>query len=79
MVCHWGWVLVGAAVALRFALLEFALPDFPISIEDLQLAGDGMRALLNDDLALHYRFTTILGLIGFVVADNTLDSFRLFF
>ena len=74
---HWGWALVGFAVALRIFLLEFLPPDVPINIEELQLGRDSILAVLGHDLAVPYRFTILMGAAGFQIADNTLDGLRL--
>ena len=76
---HWGWAVVGLAVALRYALLGFLPPDSPINMEEIQMGGDSMRILLGDDLPMNYRFTVIMGSIGFVIVDNSLDGLRLAF
>lgn len=76
---QWGWALVGVAVALRFALLEFLPPEFPINIEEPQFGLGSMNVIINGELPVYYRFSTIMGSIGFAIADNTLDSLRLVF
>ena len=74
---HWGWALVGLAVALRIFLLDFLPPAVPINIEEIQLGRESILAVLGHDLSVPYRFSILMGAVGFQVADNTLDGLRL--
>ena len=74
---HWGWALVGFAVALRIFLFEFLPPAVPINIEEIQLGRESILVVLGHDLVVPYRFSILMGAVGFQVADNTLDGLRL--
>ena len=76
---HWAWAMVGLAVALRYALLEFMPPAVPINIEEIQMGGMSMRVINGDGLPISYRFTAIMGTVGFTVLDNSLNGLRLVF
>ena len=76
---HWGWAMVGLAVVLRHALLQFLPPDIPINGEEIQMGGDSMLIVLGADLPVSYRFTVIMGTIGFELTDNSLDALRVVF
>ncbi len=76
---HWGWSLVGIAVVLRLLLLESLPPDAPISFEEIQLGRESILVVLGDALKVPYRYSTLMGTIGFQVTDNTLDGLRFVF
>ena len=71
--------MVGLAVVLRHALLQFLPPDVPINGEEIQMGGDSMLIVLGADLPVSYRFTVIMGMIGFEFTDNSLDALRVVF
>ncbi len=76
---RWGWAMVGLAVLLRYALLEFLPVAVPINGEEIQMGGASIRIAEGGDLPISYRFTAIMGAVGFMALDNSLNGLRLVF
>ena len=70
-----GWSLVGLAISLRFGLLELMPPPLP-GFEETQTGGSAVRIARGAELPLQFRFTNVLGGLGFALADNSLDALR---
>ena len=76
---HWGWVMVGLAVFLRLALHGLLPLDRPI-FEEIETGKNAYDLVaLGYDLQLEFRFTNIMGALGFLFGDFDLQSLRLFF
>ena len=76
---HWGWVLVGIAVGLRLALHGF-LPLEQTIFEEIETGKNAYDLVaLGYDLQLEFRFTNIMGALGFLFGDFDLQSLRFFF
>ena len=76
---HWGWVLVGVAVVLRIALHGF-LPLEQTIFEEIETGKNAYDlVVLGYDLPLEFRFTNIMGALGFLFGDFNLQSLRFFF
>lgn len=74
---HWGWVLVGFAMAVRIALNELLPLPQPIfeEVETGKWAYD-IKAL-GHSLPIEFRMTNLFGALGFAIGDYNLDSLRL--
>lgn len=72
-----GWSLVGLAVVLRYALLKLMPPPLP-GFEEIQTGGSAVRIARGAELPLQFRFTNLLGALGFALADNSLDALLLY-
>ena len=70
-----GWSLVGIAIALRYGLLELMPPPLP-GFEEIQTGGSAIRIARGAELPLMFRFTNVLGGLGFALADNSLEALR---
>ena len=76
---HWGWAMVGLAVVLRLALHGLLPLDRPI-FEEIETGKNAYDLVaLGYDLQLEFRFTNIMGALGFLFGDFGLQSLRLFF
>lgn len=75
---HWGWVLVALAIALRFLLTEFMPPNGP-AFEEMQTGGIAFDIISGWNLPLEFRFTNLLGVVGLLAGDYTIESLRLVF
>ncbi len=76
---HWGWLLVGAAIALRYVLLEFLPPPTQAIIEEVQTGGIAHKLRQSGELPLDFRFTNWMASIGFAVSGYSLEGMRLLF
>ena len=70
-----GWSLVVIAIALRYGLLELIPPPLP-GFEEIQAGGSAIRIARGAELPLMFRFTNVLGGLGFALADNSLEALR---
>ena len=70
-----GWSLVGLAIALRYGLLELIPPPLP-GFEEVQAGRGAIFVARGAELPLMFRFTNILGGLGFALADNSLEALR---
>ena len=70
-----GWSLVGLAIALRYGLLELIPPPLP-GFEEMQTGGSAIHIARGAELPLMFRFTSVLGGLGFALADNSLAALR---
>ncbi len=75
---HLGWLAVIAAIALRYVLLEFLPPPWPI-IEELQTGGIAQKLIQRGEFPLDFRFTKWMAATGFRVGGYSLDGLRLLF
>ena len=73
---HWGWIAVGAAIALRYVLLQYMPPTGLAGFEEMQTGGISIRITQGWELPLSFLFTNLMGAAGFVLTDNTLDGLR---
>lgn len=70
-----GWGLVGVAIGLRYALLDFVPPPLP-GFEEMQTGGAAIRIAHGAELPLMFRLTNVLGGLGFTLMDNSLEALR---
>ena len=75
---HWGWSLVGLALALRYVLLDYLPPAHAI-VEELQTGGIGAWSIANNSLTIDYRFTNWIAAVGFQIFGYSLEGMRSLF
>ena len=73
-----GWLMVGVAIGLRFALLTHLPPPFA-GFEEYQMGGQAMRAKQGMELPFIHTSAVVMGRIGFTLSDNSIDSLRMVF
>ena len=76
---HWGWVMVGLAIALRLALHQWLPLNQPV-FEETETGKHAFDLVaLGHHLQLEYRFTNLFGAFGFLFGDYTIESLRTVF
>ena len=75
---HLPWLLVGLAVALRYGLLEYLPPQWPI-FEEIQTGTEATKIIQYSELSGHFRHTNSLAALGFLLGGYSLDGLRSLF
>ncbi len=75
---HWGWLLVGVAIFLRYALLQFWPPDGP-GFEEREVGDIALGIIVGEPVPLAHRTANLLGALGLLTGGFTLDALRFYF
>ena len=79
-ILDWIWLGLIAALFLRFYATTIFPPQFQTGFEEIQTGSNAYRILLNNDLPIEFRFTNIIGSLGFLFGGKiTLPSLHSFF
>ena len=74
---HPAWLLVLSAIILRYFMLTIFPPFNQTGFEEVQTGSNAYRILLHYELPIEFRFTNLLGFIGFNIGSGiNLSSLR---
>ena len=79
-IIDWIWLGLIVALLLRFFATTIFPPQLQTGFEEIQTGSNAYRILLNNNLPIEFRFTNIIGSLGFLFGGKiTLPSLRFFF